>query len=68
MIENVWILTKEGVLLYEKNYVELKTEADLLAGFLSAMDSFVAEATQQQIKGITMKGKKFSYTIAKDNS
>jgi hypothetical protein len=68
MIENVWVLTKDGTLLYEKNYVKLKTEADLLAGFLSAMDSFATEATQQQIKGITMKDKKFSYTIAKEDN
>ena len=64
MIENIWILTKSGILLYSKDYVKLRTEDDLLAGFLSALDSFITETTQQGIKSISMKNKKFNYLIS----
>jgi hypothetical protein len=65
MIENLWILIKEGgVLVFSKNYIELKIkDDDLIAGFLSAVDSFVKETTNEQIKSIIMRGRKFSYIV-----
>lgn len=65
MIENLWILIKEGgVLVFSKNYIKLKvTNDDLIAGFLSALDSFVKETTNEEIKSIIMKGRKFSYIV-----
>ncbi len=68
MIENIWILTRGGILLYNKNYVHIETENDLLAGFLSAIDSFIKETTKGDIKCIILEGKKFSYTIAAENN
>ncbi len=41
MIENLWILTKEGVLLFSKNFVKLSKPDDLLAGFFTAVDIFI---------------------------
>lgn len=65
MIENLWILIKEGgVLVFSKNYIKLKvTNDDLIAGFLSTLDSFVKETTNEEIKSIIMKGRKFSYIV-----
>lgn len=64
MIENLWILIKGGVLVFSKNYIELKvTDDNLIAGFLSALDSFVKETTNEEIKSIIMEGRKFSYIV-----
>ncbi len=65
MIENLWILIQQGgVLVFSKNYIKLKiNDDDLIAGFLSALDSFVKEATNDEIKSIIMEGRKFSYIV-----
>ena len=64
MIENLWILIKGGVLVFSKNYIRLKiADDDLIAGFLSALDSFVKETTNEEIKSIIMEGRKFSYIV-----
>ncbi|MHA2326538.1 MAG: hypothetical protein ACXACB_14115, partial [Promethearchaeota archaeon] len=68
MIENIWILTKNGILLYSEDYIKLETETDLLAGFLSAIDSFVMQTTHQEIKSIIMEEKKFSYLVSREKN
>ena len=66
MIENLWILTKGGVLLFRKNYVKLSKPDDLLAGFFIAVDIFIREITKEEIKNISMKDHKFNYIIGDD--
>ncbi|KKM43611.1 hypothetical protein LCGC14_1562680 [marine sediment metagenome] len=66
MIENLWILTKGGVLLFSKNYVKLSKPDDLLAGFFTAVDIFIREITKEEIKNISMKDHKFNYIIGDD--
>ncbi len=64
MIENLWILIKWGVLVFSKNCIELKVADDnLIAGFLSALGSFVKETTNEEIKSIIMEGRKFCYIV-----
>ncbi len=64
MIENLWILIEGGVLVFSKNFTKLKiTDDDLIAGFLSALDLFVKETTNDEIKSIIMEGRKFSYIV-----
>ncbi len=63
MIENFWVITKAGILIYSKSYLNLGVCNELLAGFLSAIGSFAQESTKSEIKSILMKDKKFSYTI-----
>ncbi|HEC39573.1 hypothetical protein LCGC14_0576630 [marine sediment metagenome] len=64
MIENLWILIKGGILVFSKNYIKLKvTDDNLIAGFLSALGSFVKETTNEEIKSISMEGRKFSYIV-----
>jgi 5-methylcytosine-specific restriction endonuclease McrA len=66
MIENFWVITKAGHLIYKKNFATLNVADELLAGFLSAMDSFMKESTERDIKHIVMRGKKFTYIIEND--
>jgi hypothetical protein len=66
MIDNLWILTKEGVLLFSKNHVKLSKPDDLLAGFFTAVDIFIREITNEEIKNIIMKDHKFNYIIGDD--
>ncbi len=64
MIENLWILIKWGVLVFSKNCIKLKVADDnLIAGFLSALGSFVKETTNEEIKSIIMEGRKFCYIV-----
>ena len=62
MIENLWII-RDGILIFSKNYMRLKISEDLLAGFLSAIDSFVKETTKGEIKNISLKDSKFTYLV-----
>ncbi len=66
MIENLWILTKEGVLLFSKNYAKLNKPDDLLACFFTAVDIFIREVAKEEIKKIIMKNHKFNYIIGDD--
>lgn len=63
MIENLWILTKEGILLFSKNFVKLSKPDDIIAGFFTAVDIFIREITKEEIKNIIMKDHKFNYII-----
>jgi len=66
LIENLWILTKKGVLLFSKNYGKLSKPDDLLAGFFTAVDIFIREVAKEEIKNIIMKDHKFNYIIGDD--
>ena len=65
MIENLWIIRK-GVLIFSKNYKRLNISDDLLAGFLSAIDSFIKETTKGEIKNISLKDSKFNYLVGEN--
>ncbi|KKK59436.1 hypothetical protein LCGC14_3034420, partial [marine sediment metagenome] len=65
MIENLWIIRK-GVLIFSKNYKRLNISDDLLAGFLSAIDSFIKETTKGEIKNISLKDSKFTYLVGEN--
>ncbi len=62
MIENLWII-RDGISIFSKNYMRLKISDDLLAGFLSAIDSFIKETTEGEIKNINLKDSKFTYLV-----
>jgi hypothetical protein len=62
MIENLWII-RDGISIFSKNYMKLKISDDLLAGFLSAIDSFIKETTEGEIKNISLKDSKFTYLV-----
>ncbi|HEA70415.1 hypothetical protein LCGC14_0512510 [marine sediment metagenome] len=66
MIENLWILTKEGILLFSKNFVKLSKPDDIIAGFFTAVDIFIREITKEEIKNISMRDHKFNYIIGDD--
>ncbi len=65
MIENLWII-RDGISIFSKNYIKLNVSDDLLAGFLSAMDSFIKETTKGEIKNISLKDSKFTYLVGDD--
>ena len=62
MIENLWII-RDGILIFSKNYVRLNISDDLLGEFLSAIDAFIKETTEGEIKNISLKDSKFTYLV-----
>jgi hypothetical protein len=64
MIENIWILTKGGILLFKKEIMGNDNKDELIAGFLSASRSVITEATHQEMKAILLEGKKFIYDFS----
>lgn len=66
LVENFWIIKKSGILIFSKSFVEYKLEEEILAGFLSALDSVLMDSMEGTIKFINMKKKKFSYDFSID--
>ncbi len=66
MIENLWIISKGGLPYFELRPAKSGTEKVLLSGFLTAVESFVREATDNEIESINLSKKRITYSIDKD--
>ncbi|MHA1333942.1 MAG: ADP-ribosylation factor-like protein [Candidatus Odinarchaeia archaeon] len=66
MIHNVYIIRKSGECLIAKSYGSIKLDEGLISGFLSALQSFVAELSGDKIRSIKTGNVKFIYGGAED--
>jgi hypothetical protein len=60
----IWILDSEsGVKLLYKSFLKIKTDQDIVSGFLTAFHHFSMEEFQESLESIEMAGLKFSYIL-----
>jgi hypothetical protein len=58
IIRDLWILYKEGMVIYHRVYYE-KMDSDLLGGFISALNSFATTFDHDGLSNFTMGEKQF---------
>ena len=54
MIRNVWILNTDGICLLDRSYSRINVDKNLVAGFVSAIESFSKKLTQRHVDSISM--------------
>ncbi len=54
MIKNIYILSRNGMLLYSKNFIEQKYDDNLLIGFFTSVENFSREALESIVKFIDL--------------
>ncbi len=63
MIRQIFIINSAGLLLFLRNYVTDKLEADLISGFLTAMSTFAEEIKGGTIEKLEFMQFQFVYSI-----
>ncbi len=64
MIEHIFILLESGQLLFSDNYTEVEMMDDLVAGFISALQSFARENAIGEMRCLTLSKKKYTYALS----
>ncbi len=64
IIEHIFILLDSGQLLFSENYSNVEMMDDLVAGFMSAMNSFARESAQGEMRSLILSQKKFTYALS----
>ncbi|MFX0134737.1 MAG: hypothetical protein ACFFDN_13940 [Candidatus Hodarchaeota archaeon] len=63
MIHNVWILNTNGICLLDRNYSSTDLDRNLVAGFVSAIESFSKKLTQRHVDSILMGDIRILYIV-----
>lgn len=63
MIHNVWILNTNGICLLDRNYSNTDVDRNLVAGFVSAIESFSKKLTQRDVDSIVMGDIRILYIV-----
>ncbi|NVM02178.1 MAG: hypothetical protein HWN67_07570 [Candidatus Helarchaeota archaeon] len=63
MIHNVWILNTNGICLLDRNYSSIDVDKNLVAGFVSAIESFSKKLTQRHVDSIVMGDIRILYIV-----
>lgn len=63
MIHNVWILNTAGICLLDRNYSSIDVDKNLVAGFVSAIESFSKKLTQRHVDSIVMGDLRILYIV-----
>ena len=54
MIKNIYILSRNGILLYSKNFIEQKFDDNLIIGFFTSIENFSREALESIVKYVDL--------------
>ncbi|MBY8982960.1 MAG: hypothetical protein KGD57_08430, partial [Candidatus Lokiarchaeota archaeon] len=54
MIKNIYILSRNGMLLYSKNFIEQQYDDNLLIGFFTSIENFSREALESIVKFVDL--------------
>jgi hypothetical protein len=65
MLQDIWILNKEGNVLFHREF-DVELEAQLFGALVSAMNTFIQEIATQSLKSFELKNTRFSFIAEKD--
>ena len=66
MIQNFYIITESGGLLFHKDYEDRRVNPSLLSGFVSAISNFAETIGEGSIKSMIIANKKWFYIFRND--